>query len=167
MGRYPEVQLNDWRIYKLNVHASQARQGNDNVLQYASKLKTIWRAIDYLWPTQNPQFVERQYILKHRLFTFLMGLNSVYKPVRSQLLHREKLSSLEEAIGAIRKDESRFRVIPKSQVQNSVALLTKKPEARTALTGNWTPRSSQPSSTPGAKGEDNQDALFCAHCKKC
>ena len=95
------------------------------------------------------------------------GLNSVYESVRSQLLlHREKLPSLEEAIGAIRKDESRFRVTPESQVQISAALLTKKPEARAAPTGNWTPRSSQPSLTPGAEGEDSRDALFCAYYKK-
>ena len=52
--KYSEEQTHDWRIYELNVQASQARQGGDNVLQYSSKLKAIWREIDYLWPTQNP-----------------------------------------------------------------------------------------------------------------
>ena len=112
--KYSEEQTHDWFIYQLNVRASEARQGNDNVLQYASKLKAIWREIDYLWPTQNPQSVERQCILNQHLFTFLMGLNLVYESVRSQLLHREKLLNLEEAIGAMRKDESWFRVTPES-----------------------------------------------------
>ncbi|XP_078441459.1 uncharacterized protein LOC144711354 [Wolffia australiana] len=96
--KYSEEQSHDWRIYELNVQATQARQGTDNVLQYSSKLKAVWREIDYLWPTHNPQSVERQYILKQRLFTFLMGLNPTYESVRSQLLHREKLPSLEELL---------------------------------------------------------------------
>ena len=164
--KYSEEQTHDWCIYELNVQASQARQGGDNVLQYTSKVKAIWREIDYLWPTQNPQYVERQYILKQRLFTLLMGLNSVYELVRSQLLHREKLPGLEEAIGAIRKEESRFRVTPEPQVHNSAALLTKKLETRAASSGNWTIRPPQQSPTPGAEGEDSRDALFCNYCKK-
>ena len=76
------------------MQASQARQGGDNVLQYASKLKAILREIDSLWPTWNPQSVERQYILKHRLFIFLMGLNPIYEFERSQLLYQEKMPSL-------------------------------------------------------------------------
>ena len=49
--RYTEEQTHDWRIYELNVQASQAHQGSDNILQYASRLKAIWREVDYLWPT--------------------------------------------------------------------------------------------------------------------
>ena len=145
----------------------QAHQGSDNILQYASRLKAIWREVDYLWPTQNPQSVECQCILKQRLFKFLMGLNEAYESVRSQLLHREKLPSLEEAIGAVRQAESRFRVAPEPQVQNSAALLTRKPEARSTPSGNWQSRPPQPNATPGTKGEDGRDALFCAYCKKC
>ena len=49
--KYSEEQTHDWHIYELNVQALHARQGGDNVLQYASKLKAIWQEIDYLWPT--------------------------------------------------------------------------------------------------------------------
>ena len=54
--------------------------------------------MDYLWPSQNPQSVERTYILKQILFTFLMGLNVEYENVRSQILHQEKVSNQVEAI---------------------------------------------------------------------
>ncbi|XP_078434506.1 uncharacterized protein LOC144705610 [Wolffia australiana] len=164
--KYSEEQTHDWRIYELNAMAAQARQGGDNVLQYSSKLKAMWREIDYLWPTKNPQSVEREYILKQRLLTFLMGLNSVYESVRSQILHREKLPSLEDAIGIIRQAESRIRVTPESQPLNSAALLTKKLETKGITGGNWTPRSSQSNSTAGPEGEDNRDSLFCAYCKR-
>ena len=76
-------QTHEWRIYELNMQEKTTLQGGDNVLQYSFKLKAIWREIDYLWPTQTPQSVERQYILKHRMFKFFMGLNSVYESVRS------------------------------------------------------------------------------------
>ena len=136
--KYSDEQTHDWRIYELNGQASRARQGGDNVIQYSSKLKAIWREIDYLWPTQNPQSVERQYILKQKLFTFLMGLNPIYEAVGNQLLHREKLPSLEEAIGAIRQAESRIRVTPESQASNSAALFVKKLETRAAPPPSWT-----------------------------
>ncbi|XP_078427746.1 uncharacterized protein LOC144700188 [Wolffia australiana] len=164
--KYSEEQSHDWRIYELNVQATQARQGTDNVLQYSSKLKAVWREIDYLWPTHNPQSVERQYILKQRLFTFLMGLNPTYESVRSQLLHREKLPSLEEAIGAIRQAESRLRVAPDPQTQNSAAFLSRKPEAKAAPNTSWPTRPPPPNSTASPEGEDSRDALFCAYCKR-
>ena len=39
--KYNEEQTHHWRIYELNVQASQVGQGGDNVLQYTSKLKAI------------------------------------------------------------------------------------------------------------------------------
>ena len=73
-SKYSAKNHYDWRIYDLNAKAIQARQGSENILMYSSKLKGIWREIDYLWPSQNPQSMERTYILKQILFTFLMGL---------------------------------------------------------------------------------------------
>ena len=55
---------------------------------------------------QNPQSVEKKYIFKQRLFTFLMGLNAEYENGRSQILHQEKVSDLEEAIGFTMEEES-------------------------------------------------------------
>ena len=95
-----------------------------------------------------------------------MGLNSIYESVRSQLLHRENKPSLEEAIAVIRQAESRIRVTPESQVQNSAALLTKKPETQAAPAGSWTMRPPTPNSATSSEGEDSRDALFCSYCKK-
>ncbi|XP_078437652.1 uncharacterized protein LOC144708275 [Wolffia australiana] len=163
--KYSEEQSHDCRIYELNVQATQARQGTDNVLQIL-KTESSPREIDYLWPTHNPQLVERQYILKHRLFTFLMGLNPTYESVRSQLLHREKLPSLEEAIGAIRQAESRLRVAFDPQTQNSAAFLSRKPEAKAAPNTSWPTRPPPPNLAASPEGEDSRDALFYAYCKR-
>ena len=164
--QYSEDQIRHWCIYELYGQAAKTRQGMDNVMQYSSKLKAIWRKIDYLWPTQNPQSVEREYILMQRLFAFLNGLNDVYETVRSQLLHREKLPSLEEAIGGIRQAECRLRVTTEPQRHNSTALLTKRHENRVLPGGSGTPRSPQSNSVPATEGDDNRDSLFCTYCKK-
>ena len=49
--KYSEEHTHDWRIYELTGQVAKARQGGDNVLQYSSKLKALWREIDYLWPS--------------------------------------------------------------------------------------------------------------------
>ena len=164
--KYSEEHTHDWRIYKLTCQVAKARQGGDNLLQYSSKLKALWREIDYLWPTQNPQSMECLYIAKQRMFTFLMGLNDVYENLRSQLLYQEKRPTLEEAISAVRQEESRLRVSSETHGQNSDALLIKKPEVRASSAGNWTPRPSQPSQTLPAEGDDTRDLLVCNYCKK-
>ena len=97
---------------------------------------------------------------------FLMGLNDVYENLRSQLLYREKRPTLEEAISAVRQEESRLRVSSETHGQNSAALLIKKLEVRASSAGNWTPRPSQPSQTLPAEGDDNRDLLVCNYCKK-
>ena len=101
-----------------------------------------------------------------RLFAFLNGLNDVYENVWSQLLHWEKLPSLEEAIGAIKQAKSRLRVTTEPQRHNSAALLTKRPENRVLPGGSGTPRSPQSNSVPAIEGDDNRDSLFCTYCKK-
>ena len=54
VSKYSTKKHSDWRIYDLNAKAIQVTQGSENILMYSSKLKGIWREIDYLWPSQNP-----------------------------------------------------------------------------------------------------------------
>ena len=54
VSKYSTKKHYDWRIYDLNAKAIQVTQGSENILMYSSKLKGIWREIDYLWPSQNP-----------------------------------------------------------------------------------------------------------------
>ena len=79
---------------------------------YSSKLKGIWREIVYLWPSQNPQSMEKTYILKQRLFTFLVGLNTQDENVRSHILQREKVPNLKDATRIIIEEESRLKLVP-------------------------------------------------------
>ena len=77
------------------------RQGEDSNMVYACHLKAIWLEIDHFWPVENPRSAERGYTLKQRLFIFLLGLNLMSKVVGVQILNREKILDLENAIGMI------------------------------------------------------------------
>ena len=54
VSKYSVKKHYDWCIYDLNAKVIQARQGSENILVYSSKLRGIWREVDYLWPSQNP-----------------------------------------------------------------------------------------------------------------
>ena len=51
VSKYWAKKYYDWHIYDLHTKAIQARQGSGNILIYSSKLKSIWREIDHLWPS--------------------------------------------------------------------------------------------------------------------
>ena len=133
---------NDWRIYDLLIKVKQIKQGELSVVAYSSKLKAIWREIDFYWPVENPHSQERKNELKVRMFAFLMGLNSEYENLVSQLIHREKLPNLDEAIGEIVKVESRKGVSVESSQggvsSSSAAFISKTPAS--SLNSNSAPR---------------------------
>ena len=107
---------NDWRIYDLMVQQTQMKQGDLTVMAYTYKLKGIWTKIEHYWPVGDPKSSDRQYTLKQRVFIFLMGLNSEFEGVRSQILHRETLSDLDQAIGMVIKDEKKGSKCPLQEI---------------------------------------------------
>ena len=162
VSKYSAKKHYDWRIYDLNAKGIQARQGSENILLYSSKLKGIWREIDYLWQSQNPQSVEMTYICKQRLFTFLMGPNAEYENVRSQILHLEKVPDLEEAIGIILEEESRLKLMPEAPPNQPTAFIAKKYDSKPAQGDAWVGRkgSLQPTGTkPGDESRTTYGAL--------
>ena len=89
---------NDWRVYDLLLQVKLIKQRDLFVASYSSKLKSIWREINQLWPVsiQNIEYQKREN--KVKTLTFLMGLNSDYESLRAQLIHREKFPALEEVV---------------------------------------------------------------------
>ena len=189
MRKYSAKKHDDWRIYDLNAEAIHARQWSENILIYSSKLKGIRREIVYLWPSQNPQSMEKTYILKQRLFTFLVGLNTQDENVRSHILHREKVPNLKEATRIIIEEESRLKLVPKvppnqltafifrahcsgccplifQKKKKLMAFIAKKYDSKPAHGDSWAGRqgSTQPTRTK-PRGE-SKDSLSHAYCKK-
>ena len=81
-------------------------QGDRSVTEYAGELECMWREIDHYRPVLNPDSEERQYTLKDRLYKYLMGLNSEYETLVSQILAREKVHNFEEALKLVVREES-------------------------------------------------------------
>ena len=88
----------DFRVYDLQEQEWMLKQGNLTIASYSARLNAIWRDLDLIWPTrdkQSPSYVRE---IKFRTLQFLMGLNSEYEILRSQLLHWERFPTLVEAI---------------------------------------------------------------------
>ena len=107
------------------------------------------------------------------MFTFLMDLNSEYENLVSQLIHREKLTNLDEAIGEIVKAESRKGVSVESShggVSSSSATFISKTPAP-SINSNSTPRiqhqePSMKNSTPADSYSQDKETLVSYYCKK-
>ena len=108
-----------------------------------------------------------------------MGLHPIYESSRSQVLHCEKIPELEEAMGIVRKEESRLKLVLESLSNSFATFITKKAELKPAAADSWSnhkgPNQGQSQSSPlvqgsslsgSAQGEENKDALFCTYCKK-
>ena len=151
----------------------QIKQGELSMLAYFSKLKAIWMEIVFYWPLENPHSQERKNELKVRMFTFLMDFNSEYENLVSQLIHREKLTNLDEAIGEIVKAESRKGVSVESShggVSSSSATFISKTPAP-SLNSNSTLRiqhqePSMKNSTPADSYSQDKETLVSYYCKK-
>ncbi|CAA6670522.1 unnamed protein product [Spirodela intermedia] len=63
------------------------------------------REIDHYRPIKNRDIQERNYIMKDRLYKFLMGLNLDYETIVNQILAREVVPNIEEAITLARQKE--------------------------------------------------------------
>ena len=136
------------------------------VAEYVEELQSTWLAIDHFQPIKNPN--EWQSMLQSRMFRFLMGLNPEYEQLRSQLLNRERVPTLEEAILAVLDKEKRRKIVPRAErdevkagllarskpVKGGEADLGKNPKRR----GDETPDQKTTS------GKSSQ--RFCTYCKK-
>ncbi|CAA7403904.1 unnamed protein product [Spirodela intermedia] len=77
------------QIYRLVQKSLTVVQGTLIVMKYASELKFIWREINHYRPIKNPDTEEQNYIMKDRLYKFLMGLNLQYETLVNQILAQE------------------------------------------------------------------------------
>ena len=92
------------------MKASTLVQGDMPVAEYVEELQSTWLAIDHFQPIKNPD--EWQSTLQNPMFRFLMGLNPEYELLRNQLLNRERVPTLEEAILSVLDEEKRRKIVP-------------------------------------------------------
>ncbi|XP_019258055.1 PREDICTED: uncharacterized protein LOC109236337 [Nicotiana attenuata] len=92
------------------VFASNAKKGTDSVTSYYTKMSDLWSELDVLVPTSTCDCEESRPSLEHlaqqRLLQFLTGLNETYSNVRSNLLLRRHVVTVNEAYAIVTQEES-------------------------------------------------------------
>ncbi|XP_078443058.1 uncharacterized protein LOC144712663 [Wolffia australiana] len=163
---------NLWRTYELVIRAWNLRQGDRSVTDYVNELQTIWLELDHYRPIRNPD--EWEYTLRDRMFKFLMGLNPEYESVRSQILNREKIPDLEQAIYLILEEEGRLQVVSSTlKEEASLGMIAKVKNQRTGeadlqsadkVTGQDAHETYQNRKSQGSR--DNKSSIVCHYCKR-
>ncbi|XP_071727921.1 uncharacterized protein [Rutidosis leptorrhynchoides] len=112
--------------FNLHKQINSLTQGGCSVSEYYHKLNTLWKQYDAFIKlpacvcAANADFVNHTNVMK--LMQFLMGLDEVYQPIRSNLLMTDPLPSVKTAFAVISREESHrnFASHPTgTKVQNS------------------------------------------------
>lgn len=106
---------NQLRVLELNLKLGDIRQGGDTVAQYFHKLTRIWQDLDlfesYEWESIMDQAYYKQVVEADRVYKFLTSLNDEFDEVRSRVINKKPLPSINEVFSKVRSEESRRNVI--------------------------------------------------------
>ncbi|XP_070037155.1 uncharacterized protein [Nicotiana tomentosiformis] len=122
------------------------RHGKNLVTNYYTKMKDLWDELDILAPISSCDCEESRPSVEHlksqRVLQFLMGLNESYGNVRSNILARRPVDSVNEAYAIVTQEES----------QRTLGVVDTHRDPLTMLVGK----------TQGFKPKGTW--LICAHC---
>lgn len=109
-------------IYNLHKQINSITQNGLPISEYYHKLNSLWRQYDNL--TKLPQckceaFIElNEFNNRIKLMQFLMGLDDVYKPIRTSLLAKDPLSSIKSAFATLVRNLTEvFLLVLKANLQ--------------------------------------------------
>ncbi|XP_074374013.1 uncharacterized protein LOC141714391 [Apium graveolens] len=112
---------NGSRKYKLNIDMFSLTQNKMKVTEYYSNMASLWEEIDSMnvlhvvtsVATDETALLEAIAKQKEesKLFVFLNRLDDVYGPLRSQLLMKQTLPTVEAAYAVIQQEESQIAVL--------------------------------------------------------
>lgn len=85
-------------------------QGTDSVTSYYSKIKDLWDEMDLLVASPGCNYEQTRYFIEQfknlRLLQFLVGLNESYGHVRSQVLLKRPVLTVNKAYALVVQEES-------------------------------------------------------------
>ncbi|KAJ0808240.1 putative RNA-directed DNA polymerase [Helianthus annuus] len=97
-------------VYDLYKRINCISQNGSSVAEYYNKLTTMWKQFDAMvqLPSCSCQAAKNynDFTTLIKLMQFLMGLDDVYQPVRTNLLTREPFPSVKAAFALISREES-------------------------------------------------------------
>ncbi|KAK0582355.1 hypothetical protein LWI29_024584 [Acer saccharum] len=154
------------QIYDIKTRISNTKQGTHSVTEYANILQNLWQELDYYqcikMESSKDVATLRRFLEKERIYVFLAGLNIEFDAVRVQVVGKEDLPSLNEAIGIIRGEESRRGVMLESKTVERSAMIMKEAKRGGSSNNN--------NSYAGGWSETakfgSRDPVVCTYCKK-
>eukprot|EP00257_Ricinus_communis_P021274 XP_015580717.1 uncharacterized protein LOC107262040 [Ricinus communis] len=100
-------QNNFAHIFRLKQELSQITLGIKNPSEYATEILTRWEELqNYLPPSNDPEELQRR-AEQDLIYTYLGGLDSSYKGLRSQILLASRLPSIDAVITTIQHEETK------------------------------------------------------------
>ncbi|KAK1431336.1 hypothetical protein QVD17_07793 [Tagetes erecta] len=134
-------------IYKLHKQINSASQNGSLISDYYHKLNCMWRQYDTLIDLPKCTCDAANELTKFnqriKLMQFLMGLDDVYQPLRTQILSKDPLPSVKNAFALISNEES-HRGISHTDKSQVTAFVAKGPEQK--------------------KNQHKREPLKCTHC---
>ncbi|XP_075084943.1 uncharacterized protein LOC142168183 [Nicotiana tabacum] len=134
------------RIYQLWTEIATLRQGTNSVTSYFSKMKDSWDELDILSLLSSCDCEEsRPYVdhmVRQRLLRFLMGMNESYGQIRSNILQRRPVPTVNQAYSAAVQEES----------QRALGVVETNKDPLTML------------ASKGQMFKGNKPGLICKHC---
>ncbi|KAJ0752905.1 putative RNA-directed DNA polymerase [Helianthus annuus] len=115
-------------VYDLFKKINSISQNGSTVADYYNRLTTMWKQFDAMLqlPTCSCKAAKdyNDFTMLIKLMQFLMGLDDVYQPVRTNLLTRETFPSVKVAYSVVSREESHRLTSSGSKGQN-VAFVSK------------------------------------------
>ncbi|GJV81614.1 ribonuclease H-like domain-containing protein [Tanacetum coccineum] len=151
-------------IFNVVQKINALKQGDLSVPEYYHTLNSLWSEFDILSLLPTCTCAAHERLLKHnqlvRLMQFLMGLNDVYQPTRSNLLARDPLPDVKDAFAVLSREESHRGLAPSktSAKSNPAAFVAKTNNGNTNFNNNRRVNSNYNS----IRGPNPN--LVCKHC---
>ncbi|KAL9225536.1 hypothetical protein vseg_001445 [Gypsophila vaccaria] len=157
-GRYSAG--NAPRVHQLKSDLNECKQGTDSVVEYYTRLKTIWDELGNYSTVKTCTCGAAVAIAKEReeekVHQFLMGLDSkLYGNVRTNLLMEDPIANLNRAYGIMLREERHISMTKVKEEKVEAAMAARIPNAGRGRGGYQKPDID----------EDNPPPQ-CTHCKK-
>ncbi|XP_019257783.1 PREDICTED: uncharacterized protein LOC109236000 [Nicotiana attenuata] len=118
------------RFYLLWIQVGSLKHGTDSVTSYYTKMKDLWDEIDLLVPAPGCDCEETRPFIEQfknlRLLQFLVGLNESYSQVRSQILLKTPVLTVNQA----------YALVIQEEIQHELSVLEVNREPLTMMTGH-------------------------------
>ncbi|KAH0708888.1 hypothetical protein KY284_010315 [Solanum tuberosum] len=131
------------RIYHLWSEIAALKQGTDSVTSYYSKLRDLWAELEVMIPSPSCSCDDSAAYVNHlrsqRLLQFLMGLNESFSNIRSNILARKPMVTVNEAYAVAAQEESQRTLGVSDRNRDPLTLLAGRNQSNTPRPKKFVP----------------------------